>query len=105
MILKNKIRKIHKDIYKKNTCDPKLVVNLNKKSPQIDETDFEKENSSPEPPPHTSKSKWSPDVVETLIDLVKDREALWNYKLPIARRSNIVTKLLWEDIGDSLKGS
>lgn len=45
------------------------------------------------------------DADETLINLVFERPALWNYKLPIQDRTKLKKDALWLEISNRMGGS
>lgn len=46
----------------------------------------------------------SNDTNETLIELVFQRPALWNYKLPIQNRTNLKKDALWLEVSNGMGG-
>lgn len=38
------------------------------------------------------------DIIEKLILAVQTREPIWNYRMPLERRTKPVIEMLWEEI-------
>jgi len=57
------------------------------------------------PPEATNSFHQSGDVDERLIEEVRKREPLYNFRLPLAQRGRKQAKQMWQDISTELNGN
>lgn len=63
------------------------------------------QDTDPEPAEASNSFYQSGDLDERLIEEVRSREPLYNFRLPLVQRSRKQAKQMWQDISTELNGN